>query len=50
VTINPLPRPPYTNDYPSSDGKPLAETDWHRDLMMLQIEVLRAFYAGQWCT
>jgi Uma2 family endonuclease len=25
----------------------MAETDWHRDLMLLLIEVLRAFYAGR---
>src|SRR4051812_37500425 len=29
-----LPPPPATrNDYPTSDGKPMAETDWHRQLM-----------------
>jgi Uma2 family endonuclease len=35
------------NGYPTSDGKPMAETDWYRDLMLLLIEVLRAFYAGK---
>jgi Uma2 family endonuclease len=25
----------------------MAETDWHRDLMLILIEVLRAFFAGQ---
>ncbi len=35
------------NDYPSGDGKPMAETDWHRDLMQILIEVLRNFYAGK---
>ncbi len=39
--------PPWQNDYPTSDGKPVAETDLHRDLMFMLIEILRAFYAGQ---
>jgi Uma2 family endonuclease len=47
VTINPLPLSPRSNAYPTADGKPMAETDFHRDLMLLLIEVLRAFYAGQ---
>ena len=33
-------------DYPTSDGKPMAETDWHRDLMMVLIQTLGAFYAA----
>jgi Uma2 family endonuclease len=44
VTINPLLR---KNGYPTSDGKPMAETDWHRELMVMLIEMLRGFYAGQ---
>jgi Uma2 family endonuclease len=47
VTINPLREAPWKNGYPTSDGKPMAENDWHRDLMLLLIEVLRAFYAGK---
>lgn len=35
------------NDYPTSDGKPLAETDWHRDLMNLLIETLKRHYESQ---
>jgi Uma2 family endonuclease len=35
------------NDYPYSDGKPMAETDLHRDLMNMQIEVLKQYYEGQ---
>jgi Uma2 family endonuclease len=31
--------------YPTSDGKPMAETDWHRDLMVALIQGLQAFYA-----
>jgi Uma2 family endonuclease len=32
-------------DYPTSDGKPMAETDWHRDIMVALIEILQAFFA-----
>lgn len=35
-----------TNDYPTSDGRPMAETDWHRELMNDLIKTLQAFYAG----
>src|SRR5262245_15656801 len=38
---------PWRNGYPTSDGKPMAETDWHRDLMLLPIQILKAYYAGQ---
>ena len=31
--------------YPTSDGKPMAETDKHRDLMFYFIEALKAFFA-----
>jgi Uma2 family endonuclease len=33
-------------DYPTSDGKPMAETDWHRDLMNALIQTLAAYYAA----
>lgn len=33
------------NQYPTSDGKPMAETDWHRDLMATLIQTLSAYYA-----
>ncbi|MDB5308544.1 MAG: hypothetical protein JWO38_2746 [Gemmataceae bacterium] len=33
------------NDYPTSDGKPMAETDLHRDLMLALIETLRWWFA-----
>lgn len=33
-------------DYPTSDGKPMAETDWHRQLMTELIETLQVFFAG----
>ena len=32
------------NDYPTSDGRPMAETDDHRDLMAELIETLRMYY------
>jgi Uma2 family endonuclease len=34
-------------DYPSSDGKPMAETDLHRDWMVTIIQRLANFFAGQ---
>ena len=37
----------WTNGYPTSDGKPMAETDWHRDLMLRLIETLKVYYAAQ---
>jgi len=33
------------HDYPTSDGKPMAETDHHRDLMFDLIKTLQAHYA-----
>jgi Uma2 family endonuclease len=33
--------------YPESDGKPMAETDVHRDWMFLIIECLKAHYRGK---
>jgi Uma2 family endonuclease len=33
--------------YPESDGKPMGETDIHRDEMVRQIELLRSYYKGQ---
>lgn len=34
-------------EYPESDGKPMAETDIHRDVMLDLIERLKARYAGR---
>lgn len=34
-------------DYPTSDGKPMAQTDWHRDLMMVLIQTLSDYYAAE---
>jgi Uma2 family endonuclease len=33
------------NGYPTSDGKPMAETDLHRDLMLELIETLKLWFA-----
>jgi Uma2 family endonuclease len=33
--------------YPESDGKPMGETDEHRDEMVRHIELLRHYYRGQ---
>ena len=43
-----LPIPPAAKriTYPTSDGKPMAETDIHRDLMLALIETLKTFYAA----
>ncbi len=38
---------PWKNGYPTSDGKPMAETDWHRDLMIALIQTLKIWYATQ---
>lgn len=34
-------------NYPESDGKPMGETDEHRDEMMRHIDLLREYYEGQ---
>jgi Uma2 family endonuclease len=42
------PTPPvHRNGYPTSDGKPMAETDRHRELMFDLIRTLQGFYAAQ---
>jgi Uma2 family endonuclease len=39
-------KPPVLDDldYPTGDGKPMAETDWHRKLMNALIETLTTFF------
>jgi Uma2 family endonuclease len=32
-------------EYPTRDGRPMAETDWHRDLMSALIAMLQMWYA-----
>jgi Uma2 family endonuclease len=41
-------KPPLADDldYPTSDGRPMAETDWHRKLMTNLINTLTAFFAA----
>jgi Uma2 family endonuclease len=34
------------NGYPTSDGKPMAETDWHRKLMTALIQTLEVWFAA----
>ncbi len=43
-----LPVMPFTSNhlYPTSDGRPMAETDWHRILMVQLIDTLKARYAA----
>ena len=43
----PLPACVEGNGYPTTDHKPMAETDYHRDLMLNLIETLRAFYIDE---
>jgi Uma2 family endonuclease len=43
ATVPDIPRLGNPN-YPTSDGKPMAETDWHRDLMLDLIETLKLRY------
>ncbi len=34
-------------EYPESDGKPMGETDLHRDAMVRHIELLKQYFEGQ---
>jgi Uma2 family endonuclease len=36
-----------SHDYPSRDGRPMGESDVHRNVMFETIETLKAFFAGQ---
>jgi Uma2 family endonuclease len=38
---------PVINDYPTSDGRPMAETDWHLRLMIDLIQTLEFWAAGE---
>src|SRR5947209_4151449 len=46
ATVSPTPSL-MKNGYPTSDGKPMAETDTHRRLMNALIEILMVFYQAQ---
>lgn len=37
----------WKNGYPTTDGKPMAETDGHRELMNVLIQVLKMYFAAQ---
>ena len=39
-----IPQHTRSNDYPTTDGRPMAETDLHRDLMVDLIQTLQAYY------
>ena len=41
----PMPGRVVGNGYPTGDGKPMAETDYHRELMSVLIDTLKAHYA-----
>jgi Uma2 family endonuclease len=43
----PMPRRVVGNGYPTGDGKPMAETDYHRELMFALIDTLKAFYRDE---
>src|SRR5712692_4479989 len=45
--MNRNPRPTAEVIYPESDGKPMAETDVHRDWMVRIIELLKFFFLGK---
>jgi Uma2 family endonuclease len=47
VSTLPTGRKSHGNGYPTSDGKPMAETDWHRDLMVRLIETLKRHFATE---
>lgn len=36
-----------TVHYPESDGKPMGETDEHREAMIRHIQILQEYYRGQ---
>jgi Uma2 family endonuclease len=47
MSIAPRPRTTRPVDYPTSDGKPMAETDLHRQDMVDLIETLQDYFADQ---
>lgn len=42
--VSPRSRPPREIEYPTSDGKPMAETDKHRDLGVYAIEAIKMWF------
>jgi Uma2 family endonuclease len=49
MTLQLTPIKPATSavEYPEADGRPMAETDLHRDLMFYVINLLRRYFTGQ---
>ena len=47
ATVPRKPNKPVIVEYPTSDGRPMAETDLHRDDMVDLIQTLKGRYAGQ---
>ncbi len=47
VQLKPIKSATGAVEYPQSDGKPMAESDLHRDLMVYVINLLRRYFAGQ---
>lgn len=44
---NRITKPKRVVDYPTSDGRPMAETDRHRDIMVENIDVLKYFFRAE---
>lgn len=47
VQLRPIQPATDTVEYPEADGRPMAETDLHRDLMFYIINLLRRYFNGQ---
>jgi Uma2 family endonuclease len=47
MSIVPTRRRLWENDYPTTDGKPMAETDWHRILMVTLIDLLWDYFLSE---
>lgn len=47
LLLKPIQSATDTVDYPEADGRPMAESDLHRDLMFYVINLLRRYFTGQ---
>ena len=47
LQVKPIKATTDTVEYPQADGKPMAESDLHRDLMVYVINLLRRYFSGQ---
>jgi Uma2 family endonuclease len=43
----PIRSTPHNNGYPTADGRPIAESDWHRELLCGLIDTLRRHFAAE---